>query len=126
MAGFDLKQHVDVPTHTAGRTLDLLFTKNDRVHPLLKSVSVTDLSISHHYVVKCKLYTSPPPRPKKKARLAWPLTHISVEIVAHQLGKLLSSFTKGSNVNDLLSDFDSRVKDVLDNIAPLRNHHNQR
>lgn len=43
MAGFDLKQHVDVPTHTAGHTLDLLFTRDDRMHPLLKSVSVTDL-----------------------------------------------------------------------------------
>lgn len=65
MAGFDLKQHVDVPTHTAGYTLDLLFTRDDPMHPLLKSISVTDLRISDLYVVKCKLYTSPPPRPNK-------------------------------------------------------------
>lgn len=109
MAGFDLKLHVDVTIHTAGHTFDLLFTK-DPMDQLLKSNFVTDLSISDYYFVKCKLYTSPPPR-LNKARLARSMTHFyrTMELLAHQLGKLLSYITEGSNVNDLLSDFDSRV-----------------
>lgn len=49
MAGFDLKQHIYVPTHTNEHTIDLLFTRDEPVYPLLKSISVTDLRISDHY-----------------------------------------------------------------------------
>lgn len=56
MVRLDLKQHIDVPL----TQLDilLLYTKDDHMHLLLKSISVTDLRISDHNVVRCQLYTS--------------------------------------------------------------------
>lgn len=45
---------------------------------------------------------------------------IHVEILAHQVRKSLSYIIVGNNINNLLSDFDPRAKDVMDNITPLR------
>lgn len=86
------------------------------MYPLLKLISVTDLGIVDHYVVRCQgsLHMV------NKTRLARLLKQIPVEILAHQLRESLSSITQWSNVNDLLSDFDLRAKEILDNIAPLQ------
>lgn len=43
-----------------------------------------------------------------------------VEILAHQLRESQSYIIVGCNINNLLSDFDSEAKDVMNNIAPLR------
>lgn len=56
-----------------------------------------------------------------KVPYTWSLKQIHVEILAHQLRESLSSIiTQWSNVNDLLSDFDLRAKEILDNIAPFQ------
>ena len=59
VAGLDLKQHVNVATHAAGHTLDLVFTRDDPIFPLVKSITVTDIGISDHYAVTCHFYTCP-------------------------------------------------------------------
>lgn len=87
------------------------------MYPLLKLIAVTDLGIVDHYVVRCQgsLHMV------NKTRLVRLLKQIPVEILAHQLRESLSSIiTQWSNVNDLLSDFDLRAKEILDNIAPLQ------
>ena len=118
-SGLDLKQHINVPTHVAGHTLDLVFTRDDPMYSLVKSISVVDIGISDHFAVTCHLHTYPL-HLANKIRIARPLKSIPVDILAQQLGVSLSSIKEGINVNDLLSDFDSRAKEVLDNIAPLR------
>lgn len=79
------------------------------MYPLLKLISVTDLGIVDHYVVRSQgsLHIV------NKTRLARLLKQIPVEIS-------LSSITEWSSVNNLLSDFDFRAKEILDNIAPLQ------
>lgn len=86
------------------------------MYPLLKLISVADLGKADHYGVRYQgsLHMV------NKTRLARLLKQIPVEILAHQLGELLSSITEWNNVNDLLSDFDFRAKEILDNIAPLQ------
>lgn len=54
------------------------------LYPLLKSISMTDLSISDHYVVNCKFYLSSSST-QNKTRQVMPMKHISAEIFAHQL-----------------------------------------
>lgn len=86
------------------------------MYPLLKLISVTDLGIVDHYVVRCQGSI----HMVNKTRLVRLLKQIPVEILAHQLRETLSSITQWSNVNDLLSDFDLRAKEIMDNIAPLQ------
>lgn len=86
------------------------------MYPLLKLISVTDLGIVDHYVVRCQgsLHIV------NKTWLARLLKQIPVEILAHQLRESLSSITEWSIVNNLLSDFDFRAKEIQDNIAPFK------
>lgn len=45
---------------------------------------------------------------------------ISPKVGTHQLRESQSYIIVGCNINNLLSDFDSEAKDVMNNIAPLR------
>lgn len=45
---------------------------------------------------------------------------ISPKVGTHQLRESQSYIIVDCNINNLLSDFDSEAKDVMNNIAPLR------
>ena len=53
LEAFNLKQHVWVPTHRSGNTLDLVITRNDE--STAQDFDVFDPVISDHYVVNCSL-----------------------------------------------------------------------
>ena len=53
LEAFNLKQHVWVPTHRSGNTLDLVITRNDE--STVRDFDVLDPVISDHYVASCSL-----------------------------------------------------------------------
>ena len=53
LEAFNLKQHVWVPTHRSGNTLDLVITRNDE--STAREFYVFDPVISDHYVISCSL-----------------------------------------------------------------------
>ena len=54
LASFDLKQHINVPTHHLGHTLDLLITRSDC--KIVSSVSCDDSYLSDHLTVSCAVH----------------------------------------------------------------------
>lgn len=52
LGSFNLKQHVDKPSHSAGHILDLLITREE---PLVLNISVCDPVLSDHFVVHCDI-----------------------------------------------------------------------
>ena len=50
---YDLQQHVSSPTHNKGHTLDLIITSSDT--NFLTEVNVTEIDLSHHYLIDSKL-----------------------------------------------------------------------
>ncbi len=60
---FSMQQHVTVPTHKAGNTIDLLLTRSSDIG--IHSIAVSDDLISDHFVVNFSLATTRPPRPQK-------------------------------------------------------------
>lgn len=58
----NLTQHVDCPTHTRGRNLDLVISDS----PSIKNLSVYDLSVSDHSIIAFDVSCpSPLPKPKR-------------------------------------------------------------
>ena len=55
---FNLRQHIDVPTHKDGHTLDLIITRSNEEHTF-------DPVISDYFAVHCKLNIVMPPVPKQ-------------------------------------------------------------
>ena len=111
LSALDLKQHMSEPTHSAGHTLDLVITRNDSPHRLGESISVDDIGMCDHFAVR--LLTCPQ-RTARKMRVARPLKNISPDEIASELGSLLSAIGEGLSTDDLLAQFDSKVREVLD------------
>ena len=53
---FNLKQHINAPTHRSGHTLDLVITRSDE--NVASKFDVYDPSVSDHFVVSCTLSLS--------------------------------------------------------------------
>jgi hypothetical protein len=45
---YNLKQHVDVPTHIKGHTLDIVITPKK---PCVECLCVTNIDLSHHFLI---------------------------------------------------------------------------
>jgi hypothetical protein len=55
---FNLEQHVNVPTHSSGHTLDLIITGKDET--VIDNLKVFDAVISDHFVLHCNLDLAKP------------------------------------------------------------------
>lgn len=59
----NLKQHVDVPTHSKGHRLDLVITNSTPINKL----QLYDLGVSDHYTISMELpFPSPHSKPKRQ------------------------------------------------------------
>ncbi len=118
LSELDLVQHVSGATHREGHTLDLVITRNDS-SSLVQSITVDNPSLSDHYAVSCQLRTSPKVVPGK-SRMARKLKRVAPEEFAADLQALLPAADGETTtcVNDLLTEYDSRLSEVLDSHAP--------
>ena len=60
---YNLQQHVAEPTHVKGHTIDVVVTP-DR-EPYLSHLNVTQLDLSHHFLIDFKIIAEPNIRPQK-------------------------------------------------------------
>lgn len=57
---YDLQQHISFPTHIKGHTLDLVITSSNS--NFLVDIDVTEIDLSHHYLIDFKLIDEPETR----------------------------------------------------------------
>ena len=111
---FDLLQHVDIPTHKAGNTLDLVITKSD----LSVKGLHTDTSVdSDHYAVLFTLSVASPGLHKQTLTYrSWR----SVDYAALQsdIKEVFHNDTECSNVESLVTHYNNALKDITDKHAP--------
>ncbi len=115
----DLRQHVSGPTHKAGHTLDLVITRIDHADHLVHSVAVEDVGVSDHFAINCKICTNVT-HISNKTRSARSLKKISPETLAADLLPLLTNIHVGLELENLTSQYNTRLREVLDKHAPLR------
>ena len=115
---FGLKQHVNVPTHVSGHTLDFIITTEDC--PITLSSPIPDFYISDHCFVSCKLTMSKPEIPietvKYRRIKKINKTDFAIDIQA-AIKRLLECNT--DNVNTLVDLYDTSLTDVLNKHAPI-------
>lgn len=110
----NLKQHVAVPTHVKGHTLDLLITNFP-----VNSVYVHDLGISDHNAVSLELQ-APPLTHKPKRHIHFrKIKNINPEDLSHDLQKLSSS-SHYLPLNELVELYNTELQHILDAHAPLK------
>lgn len=111
---FGLFQHVNGPTHTRGHTLDLVISKGVDI----SSVDIKDLALSDHYCVFSDLQITPnsqlTPVSVRKRYINENTSAKFMEVIA------LSSTVSAETVDELLENFNSKISNVMDTIAPVK------
>lgn len=110
----NLRQHVDVPTHIKGNTLDLVITESASLGP----PTVYDLGVSNHKVISVELpflcsYT----KPKRVMRFR-NLKNINTENLTLSLQNL--QFANISSVTESVGFYNDTMSNILDHYAPIK------
>ncbi|XP_013874896.1 uncharacterized protein LOC106525272, partial [Austrofundulus limnaeus] len=113
--GLHLTQHVSVPTHTRGHTLDLVITDNAPI----SNLQVEDLGVSDHKLISMTLpLTKTYMQTKRKIQFR-SLKAIDL-ILFNQDIQDISLNTKFASVNDYVNHYNSSLRSILDTHAPVK------
>ena len=110
---FGLLQHVNVPTHNRGHTLDLVISKDVDI----SCVEVKDLALSDHFCVFFNLKIIPhgrvtPVSVKKR--------YINENTSAQFMAAMTTSRSVSESVAELLDDFNKKILNAMDAVAPVK------
>ena len=111
----NLTQHVDVPTHSKGHTLDLVIT--DSAAPIT-NLLVYDLGVSDHMAVSMEiLFPSPHSKPKRQICFR-NIKNINQDALARDLQHLTPPTL--STVGDSVGFYNTTLSGLLDVHAPVK------
>jgi len=113
---FDLKQHINEPTHSHGHILDMLFTRNS--DNFLLNSHVNSL-ISDHHAIHCQLLAAKPPPPVTKVHYR-KLKRVDFTKFINDLKSSSLLSVSANNVNDLVTQYNTDLRNILTNHAPLK------
>ena len=117
LASMGLKQHVNVPTHVSGHTLDLMITREH--DPVISSVPVADRYLSDHASVLCSLNSEKPDCVAKIIRYRQ-LRAIDFDALREDVEKSELCTREYSDLNELTSSYNSTLTSLLDKHAPMK------
>ena len=117
LTSMGLKQHVTVPTHISGHTLDLLITREH--DPVICSAPMTDRYLSDPASVLYSL-NSPKPGHVVKEISYRKLKSIDFDSLCSDLKKSELCTKEFSNLCELTSSYNSTLSSLLDEHAPLK------
>lgn len=124
LESFCLQQHVTVPTHQRGRTLDFIISR--RSESIIKSTLVAHCFISDHASITCSLL---PAKPASKVKtLSYRQTksvdfkHLSADIVDSDLYNMseVNTTSCDQRPDELVQNYNSTLSHLLDRHAPLK------
>ena len=111
---FDLTQHVHRPTHNRGHTLDLIISKGLNI----SSIVIKDVALSDHFCIFFDILISPTVEARsisvKKRCLNENTSALFMKAIS------LTPSISADSVDFLLDSFNSKVQNVIDNIAPVK------
>ena len=113
-----MSQHVSEPTHRSGRILDVVVTRD--IDNLTHTISVDSATFTKdHFMVNCSINLSKP-RPSKATRTFRKYKSIDHQRFSEDLSAKMATISQKNylNVDDLLNDYNSSCRKVLDYHAP--------
>jgi len=111
---FDLTQHAHGPTHNPGHTLDLLISTGLNV----SSIVIKDVALSDHFCIFFDILTSPAIE-ARSVSVKKRCSNENTSVLFMKAISLKPSISVNS-VDFLLYYFNSNVKSVIDDIAPVK------
>ena len=113
----DLEQHISVPTHRKGHTLDLIITRP--TENLLYDVTVADDLTSDHFSVFCRLNMARPKAEKKKL-VYRKLKAIDTIKFQADIKLAITTLAQIEDLRELTAAYNHVLSEKLEQHAPLR------
>ena len=117
MNTFGLIQHVRVPTHSSGHTLDLIITRS--INDVTITSPLATFALSDHFFVECLLDI---PRPNILVKEVYyrKIKHIDLDAFKADICASDLSQKTWSSVNEMSKSYDTTLRSILDKHAPLK------
>ena len=114
---FSLKQHVNVPTHKLGNTIDLLCTRDSDTG--IDCINVINELVSDLFVVHFNLATCRPPLPKKTVA-ARRFKSINLVTFKEDIKNSVLSHLSSEDPDELAKLYNQQLTEILDKHAPVK------
>jgi len=116
MTSVGLKQHISVPTHKGGHTLDFVITRDS--DPYFKVQDIVNDNFSDHYSVYFSVDICETQKLKNKVKVR-KLRRINVDQFSQDLKEAFSETEGPADVDSLADRYNKTVLSVMDHHAPL-------
>jgi hypothetical protein len=118
LSSYGLQQHIDVPTHTRGHTLDLIITRF--TDSFIQDVSVKDMIFSDHFWLHCSVACAKPGVIRKEVKYR-NIKKINIDSFKDDISTSSLANPDGYEcVSDLVQSYNKVLSDLLDKHAPLK------
>jgi hypothetical protein len=115
----NLKQHVNIPTHIKGHTLDLIITRDTTSCPSIDSILAHDFPNLDHYAVTFNISVEKPCVPIKTIQFRKYKT-IDQDALKKDLQESELFSSPRDNLEELVCQYNAVLTDVLDRHAPVQ------
>ena len=112
---YDLKQHVGVPTHIKGHTLDLVITPSNDT---LENLCVTNIDLSHHFLIDFNA-TLELESTKEKRNITYRSKNVNLEEFRKDVSESLLALPQIEDFEERISSYNAALAQVVDKHAPL-------
>ena len=113
LESFNLKQHVNGPTHKKGHTLDLIMTRAE----LVTNIEIRDPVLSDHSAVHCMLRLNKPPLEQTEIQYRENCNKESFNEDLKNYTLLLGNHQK---LSVIVEHYEKTLEETLDKHAPLK------
>ncbi len=113
---YDLKQHVEEPTHVKGHTLDIVITPNRDT--LLMDMHVTEIDLSHHFLVDFDLPVMGD-RVKEQRTITYRSKNVNNVEFKNDLKESLNSLPPTTDLLVKMNNYHTALTDVVNKHAPV-------
>ena len=110
-----MNQHIDVPTHIKGHTLDLVITPSNHV---LEKLRVTHIDLSHHFLIDFNAAFELEST-KEKRKITFRSKNVDFEDFRKDVSDQLHALPQTLDLEERISSYNETLVQIVNKHAPL-------
>ena len=114
---YNVKQHIDKPTHTDGHTLDVVLTPNKKDY--LDGITITSLDLSDHYLVDFEANVKKKMHQIKLIKYR-PTKTVEMEKFCKDVTEKLGALPPTNDLGSRVRSYNEVLRDIVDDYSPMR------
>ena len=112
---YNLKQHVDVPTHIKGHTLDIVITPNKQC---VENLRVTNIDLSHHFLIDFNAALMLESM-KEQRKISYRSKNIDMVKFREDVRETLLALPQSDDLDEKVASYNTSLAHVVDKHAPV-------